>query len=98
MKVEYRTTRLEKACTKAQVAIREYGQEMAVKLQQRIRQIKRSDTLETLLKLHIGRCHPLHGDREGQYAMDLVHPYRLVFTKRGDEIQIARIEEIVDYH
>lgn len=30
--------------------------------------------------------------------MDLVHPYRLVFEKNGDEIQIANILEIIDYH
>ena len=37
-------------------------------------------------------------DRKGQYAMDLVHPYRLVFEKTGDKIQIANVMEIVDYH
>lgn len=31
-------------------------------------------------------------------AVDLVHPYRLVFEKIGNEIQIANILEIVDYH
>lgn len=98
MIVEYRTNSLEKVCTKANVAVRQYGQEMAVRLHQRIKQIKAADTVEMLVQYRIGRCHPLHGDRDRQYAMDLVHPYRLVFTKHGDEIQIARIEEIVDYH
>lgn len=37
-------------------------------------------------------------NRKGQYAVDLVHPYRLVFEKNGDEIQIVNILEIVDYH
>lgn len=36
--------------------------------------------------------------RKGQYAVDLVHPYRLVFEKHGNEIQVAHIMEIVDYH
>lgn len=98
MIVEYRTKSLEKTCTQAKVAIRAYGQEMAIRLQQRIKQIQSTDTVEMLLQFHIGRCHALHGDREGQYAMDLVHPYRLVFTRHGDVLQIARIEEIVDYH
>ncbi len=30
--------------------------------------------------------------------MDLIHPFRLVFEKKGEEIQIANILEIVDYH
>ncbi len=40
----------------------------------------------------------LKGNRKEQYAVDLVHPYRLVFEKKGNEIQIANIMEIVDYH
>lgn len=40
----------------------------------------------------------MKGDRKSQYAVDLVHPYRLVFEKRGTEIQIVCIMEIVDYH
>ena len=30
--------------------------------------------------------------------MDLIHPFRLVFEKKGEEIQSANILEIVDYH
>ena len=30
--------------------------------------------------------------------MDLEHPLRLIFKVNGDEIQIAEIQEIVDYH
>ena len=46
----------------------------------------------------IGRCHKLSGNRKDQYAVDLVHPQRLVFTVIGNEIQIAEILEITDYH
>ena len=98
MKIEYRTDKLKNICTDTKTATREYGKEMALKLQLRVRQIKNLDAVETLVMLCISRCHPLHGNREGQYAMDLAHPYRLVFTKHGSDIQIARIEEIVDYH
>ena len=56
------------------------------------------DTVEMMIQCHIGRCHPLINNRKGQYAVDLVHPYRLVFEKQGTEIQIAHIMEIVDYH
>ena len=41
---------------------------------------------------------PLLLNRKGEYAMDLVQPYRLVFEKTGEEIQVAKILEIVDYH
>lgn len=71
---------------------------MANKIHQRIDQITAADTVEVLVKFRIGRCHPLSQNRKGQYAMDLVHPYRLVFEKHGEEIQVANILEIVDYH
>lgn len=57
------------------------------------------------------RCHPLEGDRKGQFAVDLKHPYRLVFEPLSDELplkedgslDIGRITgiiilDIVDYH
>ena len=82
----------------ASEAEKKYGLEMAEKIHQRIDEIAASDTVEEMVKFHIGRCHPLKGNRKGQYAMDLVHPYRLVFERKGNEIQIANVMEIVDYH
>nr|DAK59360.1 MAG TPA: XRE family transcriptional regulator [Caudoviricetes sp.] len=51
-----------------------------------------------MVRYKIGRCHPLLGNRKGQYAVDLVQPFRLVFEQIGAEIRIANILEIVDYH
>lgn len=82
----------------ASVAEREYGPKMAEKIHQRIDQIRAADTVEQMIQFGIGRCHPLHQNRKNQYAMDLVHPMRLVFEKKGNEIQIANIIEITDYH
>lgn len=79
-------------------ADRSYGNKMAEKIHMRIDEISASDTVEMMVKFHIGRCHPLNNNRKGQYAMDLIHPYRLVFEKHGEKIQIAHIIEIVDYH
>ncbi|MDM8212190.1 type II toxin-antitoxin system RelE/ParE family toxin [Mediterraneibacter glycyrrhizinilyticus] len=98
MKITYKTSKIEKVCTIASEADKKYGPEMAEKIHQRIDEIDASDTIEEMIQFHIGRCHSLKGNRKGQYAMDLVHPYRLVFEKIGTKIQIANIMEIVDYH
>lgn len=98
MKITYKNKKLEKICTNARFAEKKYGNEMADKIHQRIDQISASDTVEMMVQFHIGRCHSLTANRKGQYAMDLVHPNRLVFEKQGNEIQIANILEIVDYH
>ena len=82
----------------AKVSDRTYGNEMSEKIQMRIEEIEAADTVEMMIKYHIGRCHPLKNNRKGQYAVDLVHPYRLILKKQGDTIQIAHIMEIVDYH
>jgi len=85
-------------CKNASVAEKKYGPEMAEKIQHRIDQITAADSVEQMIQFHIGRCHPLRQNRKNQYAVDLVHPMRLVFEKKGAEIQIAYITEIVDYH
>lgn len=98
MKVEYRNRSIEKVCTIASVAEKMYGTQMAEKIQRRIDQIKAADSVEQMIQYKVGRCHPLHQNRKNQFAVDLVHPMRLVFEKNGNEIQVAKIIEIVDYH
>ena len=98
MDITYKNRKIEKICTDAKTAERTYGRGMGDRIHQRIDEIDAADTVEMMVQFHIGRCHPLTQNRRGQYAMDLVHPYRLVFEKNGDEIQIANILEIVDYH
>ena len=98
MQVEFKNRTIEKVCTNASVASKKYGNEMAEKIQQRIDEIKAADNVEQMIQFRIGRCHKLQGNRKEQYAVDLVHPQRLVFEKHGSEIQIANILEIVDYH
>jgi proteic killer suppression protein len=71
---------------------------MAVLIFRRIDQIQASPDVDFMILHRIGRCHALKGNRKGQYAVDLVHPYRMLFEKQDEEIQIARIVEITDYH
>ena len=96
--ISYKTSQLRKVCEDAEVATKRYGSEMAVKIQMRIMQIKAATSVEMLVQKHVGRCHPLHGDRKGQYAMDLTHPYRLIFEKKNGKIAAVEILEIIDYH
>ena len=57
------------------------------------------------------RRHMLTGNRQGQYAVDLAHPYRLVFVPNHDpvprlddggvdleRVTAITIIEVVDYH
>lgn len=98
IEISYRTAQLRKVCEDAEVATKKYGPEMAEKIQLRIMQILAATSVEMLVQHHVGRCHTLQGSRKGQYAMDLTHPYRLVFEKRNDKIVAVEIMEIIDYH
>ncbi len=75
-----------------------YGNEMARKIHLRIDQLEAADSVQELILNRIGRCHGLTGDRQGQYAMDLAQPYRLIFKEVESGIQIVMVMEIVDYH
>lgn len=97
MEITYKTKKLKKVCTIASEAEKFYGFQMAEKIHLRIDQITAADRVEDLIKFRIGDCHPLRGSRQNQYAMSLVHPYRLIFKKIEDKIKVC-VLEIVDYH
>lgn len=78
--------------------MKKYGDRNAKLLFQRIQEIKSADSVEMLVQYNIGRCHPLIGNRKGQYSMDLTHPYRLIFEEMNGVLKVVKIMEIVDYH
>lgn len=98
MDVEYQNKKIEKICTIASEAEKQYGQKMAEKIHLRIDQIRAADSVEQMIRFDVGRCHPLHYNRDAQYAVDLVHPMRLVFEKKRNEVRVVNIIEIADYH
>jgi len=98
LQIEYYDNKIERICTIAKEAEKKYGREMAEKIHLRIDQLNAAISVEMLLRFRVGRCHLLKGDRKNQYAMDLVHPYRLVFEANGKDISVVMIMEIVDYH
>ena len=86
-----------------------YGDRLGDKIQQRMEQFRRVNTLADL-RFESGRCHEFQGNRQGQLATDLSHPHRLIFAPlppiplRGDggldwkKVTEIRIIEIADYH
>lgn len=44
------------------------------------------------------RCHPLTGDRKGQYAMNLNGFNRLIFTLEENSLTVVRIEEVSKHY
>ena len=94
----YKNKKIEKICTDQTAAIKKHGSQTAVRIKQCVSIIRAADSVESLIRDRVRRCHALTQDRKGQYAMDLAQPYRLIFEVDGDEVQIACIIEITDYH
>lgn len=103
MHITYKTKSLEKECLDISKATRSYGINCARILHRRIREIKASESIEEMINYKIGRCHALKGNYDGKYALDLEHPFRLIFEriKSSDticDIQIVLLLEVKDYH
>lgn len=98
MEIIYKTRKIQRICEDASVATRTHGERMALIIHQRVDELSAAPTVEMLVQYRIGGCHPLTGNRAGQYGMSLVHPYRLVFEKVTENAIEVRILEIVDYH
>ena len=49
-------------------------------------ELSAADTLAVVGKLPAARLHALKGDRKGQYAVDVKHPFRLIFEPTHDPI------------
>lgn len=98
LQIVYKSNRLERICTNYAIAKQKYGERMARLIHQRVDELKSAISVDMLVQFSIGRCHPLEGNRKGEYAMDLVHPYRLIFRQNQTNIQVVRIISIEDYH
>ncbi len=83
---------------------------MASLIQRRLMDLDAAETLESMRSIP-GRCHPLGENLSGLFAVDLVHPDRLVFQPDHDPVpqlsgggmdwsKVTKIEVvgIGDYH
>lgn len=98
MKIIYKNNKIKKICENDYFAIKTYGLEMTKKIKLRIKLLTYYSNIDLLIYDGFGRCHKLYGDRRNQYAIDLIHPFRLIFQIIEEEIQIVEILEIADYH
>jgi len=78
MNITFSSKKLEKLANNDKLLLKEYGKIMASKIILRLSQLRDADTLEDVRHLP-GRFHELIEDRKGQWACDLVHPYRADF-------------------
>ncbi len=111
MLVYFRTTKMNKIFEKEQKLKQEYGDKCARKIMRRLSVLKFANNLDCVPKVKPDRCHELHNNRKGTFAVDLQHPFRLIFKPDMDNVPLLddggidlkkvtsiKILQVEDYH
>ncbi|MUL37869.1 type II toxin-antitoxin system RelE/ParE family toxin [Gloeocapsopsis dulcis] len=110
MDIVFKDKKFEKECNNQRLLEKNYGQKRAKRIRRRLDDLLAADTLEDMTNIP-GRCHELGENRWGQIALDLDHPYRLIFEPANEpiptkldggidrtKITAVRILGVEDYH
>jgi proteic killer suppression protein len=110
MDIKFADKKLEKYANDDKLSVRKQGSKRADLYKTRLDDMWAAETYEDLRNLP-GRYHELINQRKGQWACDLDHPYRLIFTTQERpiptdidgkyiwlEISSVEIIEIENYH
>ena len=108
MEVQFKDKKLQTLCEKPNAAVKKLGSACAHKLRTRLADLAAATRVSDLVA---GNPHPLSGELQGQFALNLTGGWRLVFTPANDPVPrrddasidwsavtIVSIEYIGDYH
>lgn len=111
MEIEFKSKKLKKACNEEASGHREWGQNRARKVGQRLTELRAVANLLEFSKIPGTGFHPLHQNRQGQFAVSLNGNWRLVFLPLEnpnsrlpdgsvdlENISGIKILEVEDYH
>ncbi len=111
MNIVFRTTKMEKIFCSEKMLVRKFGKVNARKIQRRMKFLRAAPNLAQVPKASPTRRHQLKGKFAGCFAVDLEHPFRLIFrsacenvpTLENGEIDLSKITDIEilsveDYH
>ena len=98
VQIRFRNNKLETCFASYKQACRTWDDVVARKYIQRIGLIQTVKDLKELCALPGLKCHPLKGDRQGEYAISLTGFWRLIFTLQGEQLEIAMLEEVSKHY
>lgn len=97
LNVTFRKKNLRKRYENSAEAMKVYGDEVGRRYIQRVNILKNSADKAAVMAQRPLRCHPLTGDRKGQYAITLINRWRLIVTfDKG--INVVQIEEVSKHY
>jgi proteic killer suppression protein len=107
----FKNSKLQRVCNSGALLQKNYGTENSKRIRVRLAVLAAATSLADVPVKLPERCHPLTGPRAGCFAIDLLHPFRLVFCPAdagGRRVAGAQprlrtvlailVLEIVDYH
>ena len=98
MEVQFRSRDLERCFLESKQAIKAFGPVVGKKYIQRIQIIQAIPNLSLLMALPSLNCHPLKGDRAGEWAINLTGFVRLIFTFVDEQLTAVQIEEVSKHY
>ena len=111
MDVFFSSKKLQRICGSETLLCSEFGQQNAKKITMRLSELYAVDNLSQISHLPPPRLHQLNQNRDGQFAVDIKQPYRIVFKPYMEPLptlpdggidisKVTRIQiiEIGDYH
>ena len=110
MKINFQSKKTEKIFNSERELNRNYGTVQAKKIKLRMAVLRSAVNLAEVPEHKPDRRHKLKGEKKDRFAVDLAHPFRLIFKPldpvpmlEGGEIDLSKITEIIilrveDYH
>lgn len=87
MNIRFKANKLEKQLTDAKEIKKSFGVN-AKRVSQRMEDIRAAPNLQSLCNIQQANCHPLTGDRNGQWTVDISANHRLLFEIDQDPIPL----------
>ena len=111
MDIDFKNNKLKKCCNEKAAGIKEWGLPIANKIFQRLTEFRAADNLSEISSLPPPRCHSVNEIRKDCWAVDTIHPTRLLFKINQEpvpklpdggidlkNVKSIKIWEVEDYH
>ena len=80
MQVEAKNKKMQKLFSERDKLIKEFGLKRAQTIEQRVSELRAASCLADMKNLPGAAFHELREDRKGQFAVNVIYPFRLVLT------------------
>jgi plasmid maintenance system killer protein len=109
VEIEFKTAKLKKTCESYELARKKWGDKRARAIIKRLNEIQSAECIADLNHAPPTRCHLLEPHKRGIYAVDVEHPFRLLFLAISEDgeplgnfdsaqVRCVKILEVTDYH